>query len=333
MRRGVAALAGAALLAVATPAAGAPTASAAWTPFRHVVQVVAVAAPGADGAMVLAADGRLARLGADGRVVPFARGRHGYTTTRGTEPYLTRTMDQPVAGAPCRFPRDGLAAIEPSSPHGVVAIDGTGRARRLASLPSADTPNGIVYDDVGSFGHHLLVTAGHPSGASVYEIDCRGRVRTLTTRAPAVEGGLAVAPPGFGSAGGDLVAPDETAGRVIAVTPDGTATTLVDSGLPAGGDVGVESAGFAPPGFDATWAAYLADRSVPGNAHPGDDAVLRLPGRDLVAAGVRAGDLLVATEGGARMIRVRCTPTCTAVEVASGPPVAHGEGHLVLAPG
>jgi hypothetical protein len=34
--------------------------------------------------------------------------------------------------------------------------------------------------------------------------------------------------------------------------------TLVVSGLPHGGDIGVESAGFVPPGFSADDAAYLA---------------------------------------------------------------------------
>jgi hypothetical protein len=34
--------------------------------------------------------------------------------------------------------------------------------------------------------------------------------------------------------------------------------TLVVSSLPHGGDIGVESAGFAPPGFSAGDAAYLA---------------------------------------------------------------------------
>jgi hypothetical protein len=112
--------------------------------------------------------------------------------------------------------------------------------------------------------------------------------------------------------------------------------TLADSGLPAGGDIGVESAGFVPPGASV---AYLADRFSAGNKHPGDDAILRL---DLARAGVRAGDLLVATEGGARTIDVRCEPeasrkqsgsACTVRVVAAGPDIAHAEGHIVFAGG
>jgi hypothetical protein len=36
--------------------------------------------------------------------------------------------------------------------------------------------------------------------------------------------------------------------------------TLAASGLPRGGDIGVESTGFVPPGFGASDAAYLSDR-------------------------------------------------------------------------
>jgi hypothetical protein len=42
-----------------------------------------------------------------------------------------------------------------------------------------------------------------------------------------------------------------------------------------------------------------------GNRHPGRDSILRLPGQELISAGVRAGDLLVATEASARTIVVR----------------------------
>jgi hypothetical protein len=71
------------------------------------------------------------------------------------------------------------------------------------------------------------------------------------------------------------------------------------------GGIGVESAGFVPPGFSAADAAYLADRFLKGNPHPGTDSILRLPGQELISAGVRAGDLLVATEASARTIVVR----------------------------
>jgi hypothetical protein len=51
--------------------------------------------------------------------------------------------------------------------------------------------------------------------------------------------------------------------------------TLVVSGLPHGGDIGVESAGFVPLGFSAGDAAYLADRfsRAAGLYRPGNRAL------------------------------------------------------------
>ena len=100
------------------------------------------------------------------------------------------------------------------------------------------------------------------------------------------------------------------------------------SGLPAGGDIGVESAGFVPP---RAAAAYLADRFSAGNRHPGDNVILRLSAAELARAGIQAGDLLVGTEGGARTIDVRCAATCTVRYVAAGPAIAHAEGRIAFA--
>jgi hypothetical protein len=106
---------------------------------------------------------------------------------------------------------------------------------------------------------------------------------------------------------------------------------VADSGLARGGDVGVESAGFVPPGFGAASSALVADRRTPGNPHPGDDAVLRIGGPSLLAAGVRPGDLLVATEGGAQTDAITCAGmSCRVRHVADGPGVAHLEGHIVF---
>ena len=68
--------------------------------------------------------------------------------------------------------------------------------------------------------------------------------------------------------------------------------------------------------------------------HP-DPQGVPLPAQDLAASGVHqgphtAGDLLVATEGGARTIDVRCAATCTVRYVAAGPAIAHAEGHIVF---
>ena len=115
---------------------------------------------------------------------------------------------------------------------------------------------------------------------------------------------------------------------MYAVDPSGRVVTLARSGRPTGGDIGVESAGFVPP---QSATAYLADRFSARNKHPGDDAILRLAPADLARAGIRAGDLLVATEGGAETIDVRCAAACTVRYVAAGPAIAHAEGHIVFA--
>ena len=87
----------------------------------------------------------------------------------------------------------------------------------------------------------------------------------MTRSAPKLEGGIAVAPASFGRFAGELIAPDENSGRVYAISPEGRSTLLADSGLARGGDVGVESAGFVPPGFGPSWSALVADRRTPGS--------------------------------------------------------------------
>lgn len=121
-------------------------------------------------------------------------------------------------------------------------------------------------------------------------------VQTITTRAPRVEGGIAVAPKTFGRYCGDLIAPDEISGRVFAIAPRGTSALVVNSGLPSGPDTGVESEVFLPT--SGRFDALLADRLTPGNPHPGDDVLLHVRSAALFAAGAQPGDLLVATEGG-----------------------------------
>jgi hypothetical protein len=309
------------------PAPADPPPPASWAMFRHLPGVVDLAGPRADGSFLVGAAGRLFVLAPSGTLSPFARGAGGYLTAAGTEPYITLTNDNPVQGERCTFGNGTAFAIEPGSQPGVITISPDGRARRFASLPSGFSPSGIAFDGTGRFGHRLLVTAGFRGRATVFGLGCDGQVATIATGMPGVEGGIAVAPAGFGRFGGDLIAPDEGTGLLYAVSPDGQVVTLARSGLPAGGDIGVESAGFVPPRANA---AYLADRFSAGNRHPGDDAILRLTAAELARAGIRPGDLLVATEGGARTIDVRCAAACTVRYVAAGPAIAHAEGHIAF---
>jgi hypothetical protein len=288
-----------------------------------------------DGSLVVAAAGHLFILSRTGALTPFARGPGGYSTGQGTEPYLAVAENDRVAGSGCSFHSGSIFALEPSRHPGVILISANGKARRFANFAAGVTPTGIAFDSTGNFGHRLLVTTksrtGHSTFShSVFSIDCAGRVRLITGNSRAVEGGLAVAPASFGSYAGDLIAPDESTGLVYAIKPDGAVVPLAVSGLPHGGDVGVESAGFVPPGFGEQDAALLADRVSPGNKHPGTNSILRLAGSELIKAGVRPGDLLVATEGSARTIVVHCAHSCTVRYIAIGVTISHGEGHIAF---
>jgi hypothetical protein len=300
-----------------------------WVQFLRVPGVVDLSGARRDGSLTVTAAGQLFLLKPLGTLLSFARGPGGYATDPGAEAYLALAHRRRVPGAHCAFRSDDVYALQVTPP-GVIVVDKSGQARSFAALPASTFPNGIAFDDVGSFGRRLLVTAGVEGATNVYAIDCRGRVRTVVKGAPRVEGGIAVAPRSFGRYAGQLIAPDEVGGNIVAIDARGRASTVVVSGLATGGDIGVESAGFVPPRFDAGGAAFLADRGTPGNPHPGTDSVLMLAGEALIGAGVRPGDLLVATEGGADTIAVRCRRTCTVRRIADGPAVAHAEGHIVL---
>ncbi len=311
-------------LLLVVPAAAATPAT--WSTDLHVAGAVDVSVPRSDGRLVVSGGGRLWLL--DRRtydLAPFAAGPDGYRGGSGDEPYVALSTGLAVGGAGCSFAPDEVYVIE-QGPHAVRRIDAGGRAHPFAQVDGVESLSGIAFDTTGRFGGRLLVIGPSRGATAVVAIDCRGRAEHITERAPVMEGGIAVAPAGFG---GDLVAADELSGQILAVRPDGGTATVARSGLPAGGDVGVEGVGFVPAGFGAGGTAYFADRSTPGNAHPGTDSLLRLGSRELAAAGVRDGDLLAATEGGARTVAVRCASTCQVFEVAAGPPQAHGEGHLI----
>lgn len=307
------------------------TRPARWTATAHIRRVLDLNSPRRDAGIIVAAAGRLELFHPGSAPQAFATGPGGYTNPGGEEPYLARSTGRRSAAPGCTFGHDTVYVLRLTKGAGVTAVDAQGNARRFASLPSTGLENGIAFDGTGRFGGRLLVTATSGKKTTVYAIDCRGAVTTLTRNAPRVEGGLVVAPATFGRFGGDLIAPDEKGGRIYAIAPDGRSRLVADSGLPHGGDVGVESAGFVPARFGARGSALVSDRLTPGNAHPGDDVVLRIGGAALAAAGVRGGDLLVATEGGAHTDAIRCDGSCRVRHVADGPGVAHLEGHIVFA--
>ncbi len=295
----------------------------AWKPLAHVAGVLDVSAPRTDGKLVVAGAGKLYLMDLSGKVTALANGED-----KGAEPYLA--VSPGLAGTGCSFAPDDLFILRLHAPIGVTRIAAGGARSNFASLPLAAL-GGIAFDTTGAFGHRLLVAGNTKAGErELIALDCAGHQFVINGALPANEGGFAVAPSSFGAFAGMVIAPDELSGKIWAFGGNGTVQLLVDSGLPHGGDVGVESAGFVPPGFLRGGTAFLADRLTPGGAHPGSDSVLTLSSADLATAGVQEGDLLVATEGGAQTIDVRCTDSCTVKTVIGTATKAHAEGHLIF---
>jgi hypothetical protein len=326
LRRPLTAAGALAALAASWAVAGVVAAPpATWQAWQHLPGVFDLAGPRPDGTVVAAAAGRLYQIAPDGRISPFADGPQGYRGTDGAEAYIA--LSPGLAGSGCRFASGDLFVLDLGAVPGVIRVSPDGHAGAFASVPAARTLSGIAFDTGGRFGHRLLVAgpASQGDGMVVAAIDCRGGVTTVGHGLPVFEGGFAVAPPGFGAHAGELVVPDELSGRILAVTPSGQAEELAASGVEHGGDIGVESAGVVP----LSGGVLVSDRGTPGNPHPGTDTVLRIEQAALAAAGVAPGDILIASEGGAVTVDLRCAASCTVRTVASGPPTAHGEGHVL----
>jgi hypothetical protein len=347
------AVAGGRTAAPAPPAP--PPVPARWIPYRHIGTVVDLAvAPGSDTLTVASAYGHLLGLGTNGAMTRFTQ-RSDFTTGPDEESYLALSPGA-VPGARCSFPTGAVFVLTLEHHPGITEVTRTGRAHQFVNLPGT-LPDGIAFDNVGRFGHRLLVTSAVKGRTTLFAIDCAGHATTISSHLPRVEGGMTVAPRSFGKYGGDLIGADEITGRIWAFTRSGRAYLVARSGLPSGLDTGVESTGFVPPGFGSDWAAYLADRinladvsqppqlavrdesrcvtALPAAPceHQGTGNILRLPAAVLLRAGAHPGDLLVATETGARTILVHCAATCTVRRVAVGPSVANAEGHIVFARG
>jgi hypothetical protein len=303
-----------------------------WRPVLHVPTIVDVVGPRADGQLVLATRGGLLLARPGRSATEFARGPGGYVAAGG-EPYIALAAAQRLRDARCSFKRDDVFALDADSTPGVVRIRRAGQAVRLVDLPADAFPSGIAFDLVGRFGYRLLVAAVVADKTTLYAIDCLGRRRVVTRDAPRVEGGMVVAPSSFGRFGGDLIAPDELGGRIFAFSPTGAVRLVAESGVAAGGDIGVEGVGFVPSGFSRTGSAYFSDLGAPGSPTEGTDSLLALRGTDLVRTGVRAGDVVAATEAGAVTISIRCARRCTVRRIGEGPVATHGEGHITFARG
>ena len=295
-----------------------------------IAGVVDVGGPRADGWLVVMGTGKLWLVDPLGAATPYP-GTYGDATT--AEPYLTVVPQLPHAvltsSAGCSFQRGDVYVLRLHAPLGLNRVDAQGQKSAFANIPNVTNLTGIAFDTGGAFGYRVLVTGTAGAGKSeVAAIDCAGTVSVITRSAPTVEGGLEVAPPSFGAFAGTLIAPDELSGNIYAIGADGTSRAVAASGLPKGSDIGVEAVGFVPHGWHGS--VYYADRVTKGNPHPGTDNLLALTSDSLAGLGVQEGDLLSATEGGATLIDVRCTTTCTVQPIITSATKAHGEGHLIF---
>jgi hypothetical protein len=315
----------------ATRSSAAPTAELRWQQVATFPGgVFDVSGPRSDGRLVVAAREGLFLLGRNGSLTPFARGAGGYAPPAG-EAYIALVRAKAaVRGAECSFRRDDLFALDPVDRPGVVLVRRNGRSSRFVDFPAGSFPSAIAADTVGRFGHRLLVTVQLAGRTTLYAIDCRGRMRVVVRDAPKVEGGSAVAPATFGRFGGSLIAPDEHSGRIYAFRPGGQVRRVIRLKLPAGADIGVESLGFVPSRFTRRAAAYLADYDAPGAPTPGTSSLLRIKGGGLARVGVRAGDLVVATEAAGVTRSIRCTRRCTVRQIGRALDATHAEGHIAF---
>lgn len=301
-----------------------------WQPVAKIAGVVDVGGPRADGWLVVMGTGKLWLVDPLGAAAPYPG---TYADDKNAEAYLTVVPKLPAAAAAssvgCSFQPGDVYVLRLHAPLGLNKVDAGGLKTAFATIPNVSTLTGITFDTGGAFGYRILVTGVAAAGKSeVAAIDCAGTVSVITRSAPIVEGGLEVAPASFGAFAGMLIAPDELSGNIYAIAADGTAKTVAASGLPKGGDIGVEAVGFVPHGWHGS--VYYSDRLTKGNPHPGNDNLIALTSDVLSPLGVKEGDLLSVTEGGATLIDVRCTTTCAVQPLITTATKAHGEGHLVF---
>src|SRR2546421_9258129 len=179
------------------------SATVSWQPWQHLSGVFDLAGPRSDGRLVAAAGGRLFLVASDGAIAPFADGPGGYQVASGPESYLDVAPALHVSGANCDFARDDVYVIRPTPPIGITRVDSRGRATNFVDITGVDGLSGIVFDTVGRFDHRLLVAGPHNQHSTIIAVDCKGGTVTITSSAPPIEGGFAVAPTGFGAHAGD----------------------------------------------------------------------------------------------------------------------------------
>jgi hypothetical protein len=156
------------------------------------------------------------------------------------------------------FPKGGLFCHSPDNRIYRIAPDGS--TTLFATIPDpAGSDGALAVDRVGRFGHLLVAASGRSGddGGSVYTIDRNGTVRKVGSYpGPGGAENVVIAPATFGSQAGSALLTldkDSTRGSVVAMSPDGTATTIAR--LPDGANpiaivpARLRSTGQPPAGF------------------------------------------------------------------------------------
>ena len=163
-----------------------------------------------DKRVLIAGSAALYTLTPAGDLTPFARGPGGYREDPSAEAYFALSPGQKVASAGCTFGRDDIFILRLHTPIGITRVDKSGEATGSFTNLALPSLNGVAFDTVGSFDHRLIATGSTNGKMQVVAVDCAGATQVITSVAPTLEGGIAVAPTNFGSFGGYLIAPRQT---------------------------------------------------------------------------------------------------------------------------
>ena len=315
-------------LLVTSSVASAAPALGTWRAVAKVPGILDVVGPRGDGRLVLATHGGLFLMRPGGSPVPYARGPQGYAGSPG-ESYIALGTGRRVRGAGCAFGRDVVFVLDPDATPGVVRIDRSGRSSRFVDLPAGhpdrdhdrhrrplrlSPPRHVVH---GRANHAPRIRLPRPGpGCRSWRSVRRGRHRSGTPHLRPLRRHA------------DCRLRDNRADLLLWPRRSCSRCRRIGTSSRRGhrGRVG----GLRPDEARSRGAAYLADMGAPGAPTSGSDSLLILAGTNLSRVNLRSGELVVATEAGAKTIAVRCARRCTVRRVADCPTVAHAEGHITF---
>jgi hypothetical protein len=299
-----------------------------------VTSMTDVVAVRTDGLAVAQVGDSLRLVDVQGGTYPFAGAAMQSLTVEGRRPRIVALAPVVAGDRSCPFrPNDLVVGVPGNGGESLAALDAQGLVTTWVSSLDGGTALAASFDQAGRFGQTLLVLVDRADGGAIEEIDCRGQRVEVAGAIAGAQRGLAVLPTGAGG-GLDGRAVVATATGLVTVTPAGEAAALAVDGWSATVQDPVTGLTVVPPGF------------VGGGGQvdlAGGGGLLRVSAADLGRAGLRDGDLLVATGSPAELVAVHCAGGgCAAKTVARGsegggaaagrPAVVSGElgGNVVL---